>query len=272
MHPNFDRQKYLEVDSIEELHNQQFDLWQYKYDGIWGRVEVNGRMYSVYSREGELKHSGFFQKPLLLSFTCTLLCEFMFGQQWANDPSRKGKLFCFDCVMSQTLDLTKKSYMNRYVEMRNILDLLQEENFVGVQCFHRDSLYEFWAANTVSEAYEGVVARKWTDDYSKPVIKLKHAIEDDFFVTGITEGQGKHASRMGALEIAKFDDQNYVIPMGTVGGGFTDEQRDVFFRDQSSVLGRVIQVQGKKRFESGRLRHPNFVCFRDDKQPKDCKV
>jgi ATP-dependent DNA ligase len=50
-----------------------------------------------------------------------------------------------------------------------------------------------------------------------------------------------------------------------VGGGFTDTQRREIWDNQDLYLGKPFEVEARARFESGSLRHPNFVRWRFDK-------
>lgn len=101
--------------------------------------------------------------------------------------------------------------------------------------------------NVVAHGYEGLVLRqgnKWlkvkpTENYDVPVIEIQ-------------PGTGKHEGRMGAL----------VTPMGKVGTGFTDAQREEL---STLPLGTVIEVECMQLTKGGKFRHPRFVRVRYDK-------
>jgi ATP-dependent DNA ligase len=57
----------------------------------------------------------------------------------------------------------------------------------------------------------------------------------------------------------------------TTIGGLTDAQRHEFFARPQDYVGRVFEAEGKLLFPSGKLRHPNFLRWRDDKRPEDCR-
>ena len=42
--------------------------------------------------------------------------------------------------------------------------------------------------------------------------------------------------------------------------------------DRGAYLGKVIEVRYQYIGDKGRLRHPNFVRWRDDKPPDECTL
>ena len=103
----------------------------------------------------------------------------------------------------------------------------------------------------VSFGYEGLVLRqgdKW--------LKVKPVETYDVKVTGIIEGTGKHKGRMGAL----------MTDMGKVGTGFTDADRETFWRTGGGGLPEIlIEVECMQLTPAGKFRHPRFVRIRYDK-------
>jgi hypothetical protein len=97
----------------------------------------------------------------------------------------------------------------------------------------------------VDSGHEGIVLRqvdKW--------IKVKPTITHDVPITGIQPGTGKHDGRMGAL----------LTPMGKVGTGFTDKQRELDWQ-----IGQIIEVEAMGLTPAGKFRHPRFIRVRFDK-------
>lgn len=80
----------------------------------------------------------------------------------------------------------------------------------------------------------------------------------DVSVIGIIEGKGKHYGRLGAL----------ITPMGNVGTGFSDAQRDELI---NLVEGEplTIEVACMGLTPSGKFRHPRFVRIRPDKRVEE---
>jgi hypothetical protein len=81
--------------------------------------------------------------------------------------------------------------------------------------------------------------------------KIKPKRTYDVPVIGIIPGKGKHTGRMGAL----------VTPMGKVGIGFTDAERELNWQ-----LGILIEVECMELTADGKFRLPRFIRERWDKK------
>jgi ATP-dependent DNA ligase len=146
---------------------------------------------------------------------------------------------------------------------------------VASWCAARDIMYvQFWVGHppmNIEEllskdiAYEGLVYktgnlsgyRKW-----KPVLTV------DAVVTAIVPGKGKYAGMVGALEVSVYDDMCAMRVIATTGG-FTDEERAGLSAD---VIGTVVEIAYQYVGSKGRLRHPRFIRFRDDKLAEQCTL
>lgn len=77
----------------------------------------------------------------------------------------------------------------------------------------------------------------------------------DLKITGFKEGTGKNKGMLGSFKTAK----------GSVGTGFTDEQRIYFWNHRNELLDTYIEVKYREVTEEGKLRFPSFVRQRFDK-------
>ena len=89
----------------------------------------------------------------------------------------------------------------------------------------------------------------------------------DLIITGWTEGEGKYAGLIGALKVSTCDGEE----LASVSG-MTDDVRRLISSSPESFLGRVCEVQYQNVAKLGRLRHPVFLGFRDDKRPEECGI
>lgn len=119
-------------------------------------------------------------------------------------------------------------------------------------------------------------------------LKFKCANQQEFVVGGYTEPKGERVG-FGALLIGVYegDDLRYA---GKVGTGFDDETLDRLHdrftslaRETSPFLGAdlsdrdvhwvsaklVAEVAFMEWTDEGRLRHPRYLGFRTDKEPKE---
>jgi hypothetical protein len=112
--------------------------------------------------------------------------------------------------------------------------------------FSSEELSEY-LSEVNADGHEGIVITN-----GKKSFKLKPVETYDVPVTGIQMGTGKYEGMMGAL----------ITPMGKVGTGFTDLQRDEL---ASIKLGTTIEVECMSLTPAGKFRHPRFVRVRWDK-------
>lgn len=76
-----------------------------------------------------------------------------------------------------------------------------------------------------------------------------------------------------AIKIGAYDDNGTLVELGTVSSGLTDEMKQNMSEDPELYLGRVVSLDCMSiSKESKTLRHPVFKCFRDDKNPEECKI
>lgn len=266
-------QEYREVNGIEELCSEIKDaeqLLQLKYDGIWAKIDFcdDGR-YRIYSKTGQLKDQQVISQGQIVPRIVTLVGEYMYGSQWSDHPDRKGKIYIFDCVRYEEDDCTFLPYNRRYLNAQAFINWLQDPRFVMVPCYSHSKVGDLWHEVEQKESYEGLILRNWKSTYYTELVKLKRSVEDDFVVMGMEQGQGKHQGRMGALVLGQYAGDELVEVM-RLGGGFSDFERERILTTWPDLKEKVVLVEGKSRFSSGALRHPNFVRIREDKRPQEC--
>lgn len=96
----------------------------------------------------------------------------------------------------------------------------------------------------------------------------------DLVVRGFTDGNGQHEGLVGSLECETIEG----YPVASVGGMTMDERVDISYdlfdtdnpAKRDRVMGRVVEVRYQYVGAGGRLRHPAFLRFRDDKRPAEC--
>lgn len=118
----------------------------------------------------------------------------------------------------------------------------------------------------VDEGYEGIMLKDLNASYkcdrSLNWLKLKPTKELDATIKEVREGSGRHKGRMGTLEIEVDGWQGEQSLF--CGGGFTDEDRDWFWKNKDSVVGRRIEfmVDGTSQIGNSSgvasIRFPRF--------------
>mgnify|MGYP000898379456 FL=1 len=247
------RQDYR--DSTFDEAFRKCDVLQLKYDGWWARIEIvggHGRVFTQTNRELPKFAFRLQTEPL----DAVLVGELMYGTQWSQEPTRYGKIYLFDCWQVGTTPLETMDYRTRYSVMSTLQPRLPP-NFHKIHNFRIQDYDKIWKEFVEPELFEGVVFRDSKANVAAPVLRHKNTISDDVLVVGFIAGEGKHDGRLGAL--ATRTTSGITLD---VGGGFSDEDREEIWRAQDAYRGRWAQVEGKARFSSGALRHPNFVGWR----------
>lgn len=127
-----------------------------------------------------------------------------------------------------------------------------------------------------SRGGEGIIRKQRSLPYGVRWAKVKGEETFDVVVTGYEMStEGKYA-KMGWIKGIKFG--QYVRGRGGVlmlrdcgqTSGISEELRAEVTALREKMIGRVMEVSSNIRLESGKLRHPRFERWRDDKNAKDC--
>jgi DNA ligase-1 len=116
--------------------------------------------------------------------------------------------------------------------------------------------------------YEGIMLKEPDAPYevkrSIAWLKLKPFIEVSLSVVAVEEGTGKHEGRLGALVCEGIDDGKTIRV--NVGSGFSDEQRDEFWKFKRDCINMVTEVRAdaitQNQDGTYSLRFPRFLRFR----------
>lgn len=268
-----ERQEYIDVAYPwpAEVHGRFVpEFYQPKYDGIWAKVIWNGESPSalIYSRTGQLK--GHLPVPSVMRRfgAFILIGEYLVSQQRAVGSPDYGKLRLFDCLYLRDLPhLPFADYKERYGALRDLA--ASQVNAITpwllTPCWHLSTLPELWAKQVSTGVLEGVVYRRWEQKYKTALHRSKLRVETDAFICGFVRGQGKYLNTLGALELRYFDD-----PVTFTCSGMDDADRDKFWNNQEFFLMKVVTVEGRGFFDSGKPRHPQFLRVHADKPITAC--
>jgi DNA ligase-1 len=128
-----------------------------------------------------------------------------------------------------------------------------------------------YADDAVAADFEGIMIKDVAAPYecrrSSFWLKWKPVYDYDLRVVAVEEGTGKNVGRLGALVCEGVDQGKHIRV--NVGSGFTDDERNDFWANQSTVIGQtvVIMCDAVTQNQDGgySLRFPRFKTFRDDK-------
>lgn len=140
---------------------------------------------------------------------------------------------------------------NRYVAMHKRVDTVDEVYEMYRQ--HREAGLE----GSIIKSPNGFYSFKRTTDW----MKLKGEITVDARIVGYQEGRGRLKDRLGAF-IVEFEEGG---PRTSVGGGYSVDQRAVFWGRRNEMINDIIEIMGQEITKDGRIRHPRFIKHRTDK-------
>lgn len=204
----------------------------------------------------------------------------------------KGELvfFAFDLLHLNGADCTSITLLNRKAKLKEVIvggDNVRYSDHVvggGAQFFK----------HACTSKLEGIVSKRGDSTYqqkrSRTWLKVKCEQRQEFVVAGFTDPSGSRGG-FGALLVG-FYDGGKLIYCGRVGTGFSDRQLADTFRAlkplerstspfSTGPVGLeakgvryvkpklVCEVSFSSWTQDGRLRHPVFLGFRDDKPVKE---
>jgi len=179
----------------------------------------------------------------------------------------------FDCLMYGGQPVYDSNLDTRLDTLKLHFDetILAETTEINNQ----DEMNEYYN-KAIEAGFEGVIVKDPNMSYafgsrSKGWLKFKPPMVDiDCVITNATLGAGKRKGLFGSYEIAIRDDDG-LIPFGSVGSGFTDDDL-IMITAAYKELGAnriIIEVKGDMitKNENGDygLRFPRYVKYRDDK-------
>lgn len=174
----------------------------------------------------------------------------------------------FDCITSTSdLEEVELAILRLGVEFARYIRIKD-----GMEYYTKDSLLNsliFYQGDCKGLA-EGWVLKD-SNLYGWRKVKKENTI--DCFITGYVPGQGKYEGKVGSLKCCVLNEEGKPVEIATVSG-FSDEIRDwlteMFNGWSEDVLKMVIEVEYQFVADKGRLRHPRFKDFRDDKLWNEC--
>lgn len=192
----------------------------------------------------------------------------------------------FDCLFYDGKDLRDRPYIERLIAASKVVKMINYEPLHFVKFmndnFEADESYnctlihshQQWQAcmeTSVASGFEGIVLkslqRKYYDKGAS--LKCKKSETIDTVVIDYKPGTGKYSNTIGALIVGYYDkDTNSFVRLANVNCG-TDEDRDMWYKNWSSMQYKVLEVKCQEVTEKS-LRHPVYIRIRDDKDYTMC--
>ena len=189
-------------------------------------------------------------------------------------------LFLFDFLPFEKfkVGIYKKTYKLRTLNLKNWYDRfiknsdkikLIEKKIINLDCSEGLSVLKNFNNESIVQGYEGIMIKDPASFYeckrSTTWLKLKPVIEISLEVKDFEEGTGRNAGKLGAI-IAEGVDNDKFFKLN-VGSGFSDEQRESFWKDKHKLIGQIVEIKADSisKSQDGKywsLRFPRFKCFR----------
>ncbi len=263
--------------SIIEKPSSGKYLVEPKFDGIFTSIRKHKNKIEVWSRRGERKSTlEELLKGSLNKFPSDiwLLGEAEYGSQAGRIAVEKRGypvIHIFDMVEDKNED---KDIIKRKSRLNKLLIKLQEKHLQSIEYkIIRAQKIPVVFRQYIKQGYEGIVIKDIDKDFSSEEWwKQKKVLTDEFIIIGYEFSNTE-------WEYIK----NYKIPKkGVVGniicGLWKDNKLVKVMRvgqmpfsvrleltlHPKKYLGRVVEIKGFERFESGALRHASFIRFRND--------
>ena len=197
-----------------------------------------------------------------------------------SSQNKDATLFLFDILSFENFKfgVEKLSYTKRNENLNNWykrnFEFLHNVKLINRKLVDLDTnegkkIYKNFNNKSITEGYEGIMIKDPESFYeckrSSTWLKLKPIIEISLQVINYEEGSGRNKGKLGAL-IAEGEDDGKFFKLN-IGSGFTDQQRESFWKNKEQLIGKIVEVKAESISKSQdgdfwSLRFPRFKCFR----------
>lgn len=189
------------------------------------------------------------------------------GRIRSSDPIPTAQIFLFDEVDTERPFIFRYESLLQKAKERDWSTVLTKPTTVNV-LKHRTFVSEAEMLDVFGKVllkgYEGLVLKTPDHVYqykrSADWLKVKNVLSEDLPAVMMFEGEGKYTGMLGGLMVQRKNGK-----LCAVGSGFSDEQRRLFWREPSTIIGKTVEVRYHEETPDGDLRHARFKGIRVDK-------
>lgn len=249
-----------------------YSVIQPKYDGWFITLKcVEGKVEYV-TRGAEVRHTATIDS----SFNFILVGEWMYGTNWSQSHSA-GRVYLHDVLIWNEDDLRKVPYWNRYENLEEFVQKLKpvlnvdimESYFLEEDESFAEKVKAIWYKFVSTQGFEGLVFKQRNGLFGSLMGRKKNTFTIDYVCMSAVEGSGRISGKLGAL-IGGLWENGKLVARCSVGGGYSDGQREEYWAKKDELIGKVFEAYGNQVFSGGSLRHPNFLRWREDKPADEC--
>lgn len=257
---------FRDLDAQDWKATKLYEWVELKYDGHFARIEIDGKQWRVYSSTDRLVEEA------ELTSACkrtTFWAEHIRGTEWACRQAELREKFAI--FASPLLDGKAQPFPHSAVTRRAI------EKWIGQTYRPIDRLFlierwdaketrQLWQHHVRDGGFEGLILGG-----PQGLARMKAQTTYDYVCMGFDESDADKYAGWGVRNVLGGLYVDGKLQQVTRVGGLTDEQRAAFHNDPKRFIGRVFEAEGKKLYQNGKLRHPNFLRWRTDKKAKACR-
>jgi DNA ligase-1 len=188
---------------------------------------------------------------------------------WLFDilPLRAFESGIFDMIQKDRSVWLHNWYDNQLYKSMSYVRCL-DQAIVDLDTEQGQNLFRMYNKSAIENKYEGIMIKDPDAVYeckrTTAWLKLKPFIEVSLAVVDLEEGTGRNEGRLGAI-ICEGEDDGRSIRVN-VGSGFSDSDRDSFWKASDRLHGQVVEVRAdavtQNQDGTYSLRFPRFLRFR----------
>ena len=262
---------FRDIDASDWSRVKLYDWVELKYDGHFARINIEHRHWRLYSSTGRLVE----RVELSATHKCstTLWAEHIRGTEWARRPQHADLYDRLAVFASPLVDGKLQPFPHSAVTRRAIARWLKHHTaapFDRLFLVGRDDASEaraLWKQHVKGGDYEGLILGG-----AQGLARMKAQATYDYVCMGFEPSDADKYVGWGVRNVIGGLYVNGELQRVTRVGGLTDDQRAAFFQNPTGYVGQVFEAEGKKLFDTGKLRHPNFLRWRTDKKATACKL
>lgn len=224
------------------------------------KSNIDGRVFNKRSIANEIKNNPGLTSDKQLCFSAFAILDGVNGIDAASSLEKVYyEILKFGIPFTPFIDARRADFLNEY----------NKEKLLGV-------LLEQYSARAIEIGVKAIT-EGWVlkDGNLIGWKKCKKENTLDVFIVDYIQGKGKYTGQVGSLvcAVCNMERPPKKIEICSVGG-FNDEIRlwltQMFNGWANQIIGQVIEITYQCVLSKGRLRHPRFVRFRDDKLVEEC--
>lgn len=249
---------------------EEFDRVELKLDGWFCALEFYGELWRLFSRTSRLLHAGKIEGEPFRD-RIVLYGEYIYGTEWAKDhPDLYGQFGIYGLTSENpTYEIDPRASAEYLITKRLEKPILN--GLFLVEQYDITESAKLWEEEVQKNGYEGLVFKQGKSRWGATMGRMKRNETMDYVVMGFDQSDSDRYAGRGIRSIrgGLYVDGELLKVINV--GGLNDELKIDMFRDPDKYIGRVFEAEGKKLSKRGVLRHPNFLRFREDKDPKECR-